>query len=154
MKSIIVAVDFSLQTDSLVEFATSIFPESEILLVHVAAPDPDFVGMDVGPATVRDLRARELRAEHRQLQALADRLRDSGYVAQALLLEGATVATLMKCAEEHDAVILVVGSHGHSAVHDLLMGSTTSALIRAADRPVVVLPRSRRPAVAGKSGRR
>lgn len=147
-RPLLVAVDFSPQTGAMIAFAETVAPEAEILLVHVAAPDPDFVGMDVGPATVRDARAHELRAEHRKLQSLADQLRSRGHETRALLMEGATVAVLQKCAADFDVGMIVVGSHGHSAVHDLLVGSTTSALIRAADRPVVVVPRVRKTVTA------
>ncbi|NIK59051.1 universal stress protein [Kribbella shirazensis] len=52
------------------------------------------------------------------------------------------------CQAARDADLLVVGSHGHGAFHDALVGSTSVHVIRHAPCPVVLLPdQSRR---AGK----
>ena len=44
------------------------------------------------------------------------------------------------CAAAEDAELIVLGSHGHGAVHDALVGSTSQHVIRHAPCPVVVLP--------------
>ena len=68
---------------------------------------------------------------------------------ERLLLEGSPGDEL--CAAAADAVLLVLGSHGHSAVHDALAGSTSQHVIRHAPCAVVVLPD---PRPAGRRGRR
>ena len=62
MKNILVPIDLSPITDITVEFAARFAKGfgSKIWLVHVAAPDPDFVGFGTGPKYVRDQRADEL----------------------------------------------------------------------------------------------
>ena len=44
------------------------------------------------------------------------------------------------CAAAVDAELLVLGSHGHGAVHDKLVGSTSERVIHHAPCPVVVVP--------------
>jgi nucleotide-binding universal stress UspA family protein len=44
------------------------------------------------------------------------------------------------CFAALDADLLVLGSHGHSAIHDTLVGSTSQHVIRHATCPVVILP--------------
>lgn len=44
------------------------------------------------------------------------------------------------CAAAADADLIVVGSHGHGAVHDKLVGSTSERVIHHAPCPVVVVP--------------
>jgi len=44
------------------------------------------------------------------------------------------------CTAALDAELLVLGSHGHGAIHDVLVGSTSQHVIRHAPCPVVVLP--------------
>lgn len=44
------------------------------------------------------------------------------------------------CAAAADAELIVVGSHGHGAVHDKLVGSTSERVIHHAPCPVVVVP--------------
>jgi nucleotide-binding universal stress UspA family protein len=49
------------------------------------------------------------------------------------------LVTLIRLAAEHDAAVIVVGRHGHRAVRDALVGSTTRELIRRAPCPVLVV---------------
>lgn len=80
MKNIVVAVDFSEETERVIEAARELASafSAKLWLVHAAAPDPDFVGYRAGPQSVRDAVANELREEHRLLQQLADGLRGTG----------------------------------------------------------------------------
>ena len=42
--------------------------------------------------------------------------------------------------EEIDADLIVVGSHGHSAIYDVLVGSYSAGILRKSDVPVLVVP--------------
>ena len=55
MKTILVPVDFSDATEPVVETAKRIAGpfKSRIILLHVAEPEPDFIGFEPGPITVR-----------------------------------------------------------------------------------------------------
>jgi nucleotide-binding universal stress UspA family protein len=66
--------------------------------------------------------------------------RDAGLDAESLVVaDDITVAnTLIRVARERDAEAVVVGAHGHSGVRELVVGSTTRALIKSAPCLVVV----------------
>jgi nucleotide-binding universal stress UspA family protein len=57
---------------------------------------------------------------------------------ERLTMEGRPSERL--CFAALDAELLVLGSHGHGAIHDTLVGSTSRHVIRHATCPVVVLP--------------
>lgn len=139
---ILVAVDFSSVTSRVMEIARDLAARttSHVYVLHVAEPEPDFVGYDTGPDVVRDQVAEEFHREHRQVQALADNLRTGNVGATALLIQGSIVETIVREAERLDADIIVVGSHGHGAVFDLLVGSISEGLVRKSTRPVLVVP--------------
>jgi len=103
-------------------------------------PVPDFVGYDAGPATVRDQIAKESGELHHRLEQLALELRRGGAEASAFVAQGPTVATVLHEAERLGADFIIVGSHGHGAVYDLLVGSIAEAIVRRATRPVLVVP--------------
>ncbi len=140
--SILVAVDLSPASEKVVEAAGKIakLTGASVYILHAAEPEPDFVGYDAGPEVVRTQVAQELRREHRGVQALAEKLRNDGLDATALLVRGPTVETTLKEAESLKAELIVVGTHGHGAVYDVLIGSYSAGIIRKSTLPVLVVP--------------
>ena len=139
---ILVAVDLSPASKKVVAAARDVAEVTggSIYILHAAEPEPDFVGYDAGPEVVRTQVAEELRREHREVQALAANLRDKGVEATALLVRGPTVETTLKEADSLDAELIVVGTHGHGAVYDVLIGSYSAGIIRRSRLPVLVVP--------------
>jgi len=140
--NILVAVDLSPASEKVVAAAGRVarLTGAKVYILHTAEPEPDFVGYDAGPEVVRTQVANEYRREHRDVQALADRLRADGLDATALLIQGPTVETALREADHLDAELIVVGTHGHSAVYDVLIGSYSAGIIRKSKRPVLVVP--------------
>lgn len=137
----VVALDFSAVSGRQLEVVARVTREDHhIYLLHVAEPDPDFVGFDVGPDVVRDQMAEQFHREHEQIQAMAQRLRDDGRDVMGLLVQGPTVDTILGQAEKLDADLIVVGSHGHGAMFDVLVGSISAEVIRRSTVPVLVVP--------------
>lgn len=139
---ILVAIDFSKVTERIVDVVAAIpgRESAEVFLLHVAAPEPDFVGYEAGPEVVRNQVAAELRREHERLQELADQLRDAGIATTAIMIPGSTVETIFAQARKRGAELLVIGSHGHGAVFDLLFGSVSEKIVRRSSIPVLVVP--------------
>lgn len=139
---LVVGIDVDIDSAPLLQEAQRLLQveQSEVWLIHVVAPEPDFVGYDVGPQTVRDALAAEYHAEHSHLQTLAQTLRDEGFTATALMVQGATAETLLAQADKLGADVLVLGSHGHGAMYNLVVGSVTEDVIRRTSIPVHVVP--------------
>ena len=57
---------------------------------------------------------------------------------EKVLVRGAASENL--CLSALDAELMVLGSHGHGAVHDTLVGSTSKRAIHHASCPVVIVP--------------
>lgn len=103
-------------------------------------------GLLESPPTTLDIRT-ALRIDEALYQA-AQRLaehgatlaRDVGFDAEGLAVaDDLTVAdTLVRLVREQDAEALVVGAHGHSELRELLLGSTSRAVIHRAPCPVLV----------------
>ncbi len=68
--------------------------------------------------------------------------REVGFAAEALVMaDEMTIAeTLAQLASERDAAAIVVGSHGHGALHTRVLGTTSTKLLAHAACPVVVVP--------------
>jgi nucleotide-binding universal stress UspA family protein len=145
VERIVVAIDFSEVTPALLEAATRFARalSSEVYLIHVEAPEPSFVGYEVGPQTVRDDVARRIRREHRDLQALADGLGADGVTATALLVQGPAVEKILSEAHRLRADLIVMGTHGHGRLHRVLVGSVGEGVLRRASCPVLFVPLAR-----------
>ncbi len=145
MKKILVPVDFSKVTEVTIQKAAewALPVKAEVLLLHVAPPEPEFVGYEVGPGSVRDAVAHQLSAEHRDLQHLQEPLAKLGIPVKALLIQGYIVEKILSEASRWGADLIVLGSHGHGGLHHLLMGSVAEGVVRKASCPVLLVPSPR-----------
>jgi nucleotide-binding universal stress UspA family protein len=139
---ILVAVDFSPAAAAVLRQARHYAKAlaAEVWLVHVAPPDPEFVGYEAGPQTVRDQVAEKFHAEHRALQQQAEEFRHLGLNVASLLLQGPTSPTILAEADRLQVDLIILGSHGHGALYQVLVGSVSEGVLRKAGRPVLVVP--------------
>jgi nucleotide-binding universal stress UspA family protein len=142
MKNILVAIDTNENAQELVKMAATIAEKflSKIWVLHIAEPEPDFVGDSVGPQYIRDIKAQELRKEHRIVQQFADELKGKGIEAQPLLIAGATVQTILEEMEKYGITLLIIGHHQHSVFYKIFTGATDTALINKSQIPVLIIP--------------
>ena len=143
---ILVGIDLSECTEIVINKAREIAKglSAEVWLLHVAEPEPDFVGYDVGPQAERDALAEKFHREHVEIQAIAKQLRSEDLKTTALLVQGATVETILNEATKLHSDIIVLGSHGRGAVHRLLVGSISEGVLRHAKIPVLIVPTHQR----------
>jgi nucleotide-binding universal stress UspA family protein len=117
---------------------------AEVWLLHAAAPEPDFIGYDPGPQSVRDNVAKTFHREHAEIQDIAEQLRKAGIESKALLVQDDAASAIVKEAAKLDVDMIVVGSHGWGAVHQLLMGSVSEGVLHKAKCPVLFVPTHKR----------
>lgn len=141
-KNIVVAVDFNDAVGILLGYAEALALkfESKIWVLHVAAPDPDFVGYEPGPQYIRDFRADELKDEHKNLQKISNMFLDKKIESAALLIQGSTVETVLNEAKKLHADLLIVGNHKHSFLHNLLSESVSLELLKNGNIPLLTIP--------------
>ncbi len=142
MKTIVAAVDFSDATEPVTAAAARIARATgaRLHLLHIGRPEPDFIGYEPGPDEERQNVAGEMRAEHRKLQELIDRFTGEGLEVDGTMPPGPAAEKILTESRELSAEMIVLGSHGHGALHNLLVGSVSEAVLRHADRPVLVVP--------------
>lgn len=61
-------------------------------------------------------------------------------VAQAAFVPQKPWRTLVETADEHDAALILVGSHGFGGLRALALGSVSHALVHHAHQPVLAVP--------------
>ncbi|MDP2388927.1 MAG: universal stress protein, partial [Acidobacteriota bacterium] len=66
-------------------------------------------------------------------------LESAGFAVQGGVFPGDAEAVLTSYQRDHGVDLVVMGAYGHSRIRHLLVGSTTSAMIRQVDSPLLLL---------------
>jgi len=139
---ILVCVDLSDSTEEILKRIEELCRplNAKVWLLHNATPEPDTIEFKADPIEARESLAKKFHHQHRQIQQLAEQLRKSGVDATGLLVHGKTVDTILKEASDLDIDVIVVGSHGHGAMYQLLVGSISEGVLHRSSKPVLVIP--------------
>ncbi|HEY3662166.1 MAG TPA: universal stress protein [Chthoniobacterales bacterium] len=161
MKRILVPVDFSPAMEGVLRQARELAGAfgAELHLVHVReiAAVPVFPAATIGypgigmpemgmagglPVGAPGYLPPELPNEKgkSRLDALQLELSGSGLNTVAHEREGTVVEEILRTAREVAADCIVMGSHGHGSVYNLLVGSVTEGVLKAGERPVLLVP--------------
>lgn len=152
MKTILAPVDFSPVTKKVVAAAADLARavDGRVVLLNVAQPVAlvaDYTAFLDNIAEVNDL---VTRAAKRQLHKVAARLKTTCDRVEAVQLTGPPVPFVLEQAKRLRADYIVIGSHGHTAFYDLLVGGTASGILKHATCPVLVVPPARKKAAKAK----
>jgi len=140
--NIIVAVDLSPASAKVIEAARGVgdLTGVSIYVLHVVETGPDYITYFDATDAQRARVGEDFPQENDALQALTTELQDEGLDTTAVLVCGPAVETTLAEAERLGAGLIVVGTHGHMAVYDVLVGSYSAGIIRRSKLPVLVVP--------------
>ena len=145
MKNILISIDFDDATRVLNYGKTLIQQlKAKAYILHVAAPDPAFVGYEVGPQYIRDDRAHKLVDEHDRLHEYAEDFRMAGIETKAFLASGMTAETILEKAKKFEVDLIIMGNHGHGLLHEALLSSTSHEILKADSYPVLLVPKEKK----------
>lgn len=137
-----VAIDFINNEKLLIDSAFRLAErfDAKIWLIHIAAPEPDFVGYEVGPQYIREFRAEELRKEHKLLQEYTREVEKKGIEADGLLVQGATIEMIMEEAVKLKVDLIIAGHEEHNFLYKAFVGSVSRQIIEKSKIPVLIVP--------------
>lgn len=140
--NILVAIDLSDASQEILDNAKTLALalSARVWLLHVAEPEPEFVGYRAGPQSVRDQVAHKFHKERDELQKEVDNFRKSGIDTTALFVQGPTIDVIYRESKKLDIDIIIVGSHGHGGVYHLVFGSVSEGVLKKSSCPVMVIP--------------
>ncbi len=108
--------------------------------VYVAQDAPEAVGYSPDTLTNRDLLPHRPLVDEGAMAALRESLAAEGIEAHGEVVKGTTVREIIAEAKRLQADCIVVGSHRHSPLYELLLGSVHGGVIHHAPCPVYVVP--------------
>ena len=138
----LVAVDFSESMQKILDNVQLCLhaENDELYLLHVAEPDPEFVGYEVDTEQMRKVTAQRYYQEMCDLEAVETKFKEKGIACKAFLIQGSTAETILHEAEKLDVDMLVLGSHGKSFMERVLLGSTSTKIVRQSAFPMLIVP--------------
>ncbi len=142
MKPILLATDGSPTaaeaTKTAIEFATAL--DAPLLIVSIWDFALEPVGIGFGPV-IPDLD----RVGHEQalkvVEEAAEPARKAGLDVETIIRRGTPVEQICAIADEHDARLIVLGSHGWGPLRRTLFGSVSTGVLHHARQPVLVVRR-------------
>lgn len=127
---VLLATDLSEEADGLLPCFYSLCPDddTEVAVAHIFKDKED---AEPGSSSFKKVQSR--------VRAVVAELRRAGYKnAREIYRSGEVFEQLTEIADDEDAGLIMVASHGKGFFKSALLGSTTFDLARAADRPLFV----------------
>jgi nucleotide-binding universal stress UspA family protein len=113
-------------------------PLVAVSVAHVTLPAVGYSGYGYSNVVSELMEAEHKRVE-KLLAELAEAADKAGVTCSTVTAEGVAAEEICRVASEHDAQLIVVGSHGWGAAKRLLSGSVSTALVHTAPCPVLVV---------------
>jgi len=151
--NILVALDLSTASQEILRFVKTLTSDlsAKIWLFYVTEPSSGMVAYKgslkndpsddrLDPDYARDQIAKKIHDEHMLLQDEAKKLENAQVTVTARVVEGSPTEILLHESEKLAIDMIVVGSHGHGAIYNMLIGSVSESILQQSICPVLVVP--------------
>lgn len=150
MKTILVPIDFTPVTPHVLEEAATLARDLDgrMVLLNVTRPSSVLSDHDAFMDTISGMDqpgAGSGRLRHTHEGDPAER----PVPGDSIQLIGDPVGVILEQAAQLPADYIVMGSHGHSAIYDCVIGSTAAGVVKRAECPVMLVPPDRKATMAG-----
>ena len=139
MKKIIVPVDFSEHSEYALEAASNIARkhDSELIVLHMLELSNAI--LTSGSVAINDEAVFYLKLAEQKFETFLDKPYLEGIKVTPIVKHFKVWNEVNAIAEEHNANLIVMGSHGVSGIKEVLIGSNTEKVVRHSDIPILVI---------------
>jgi nucleotide-binding universal stress UspA family protein len=139
---ILACLDFSDATAGVIgETATlACATKAEVQLLYVLPEGHEFPMLSPGAAAAVAPEIPDKAAALEHTREFIGLLKNVGVKAEAKVVAGNVVDAILSEAERLKPQRIIVGSHGHSALYEMMVGSVAEGLLRRSPVPVVIVP--------------
>lgn len=145
IKRILLATDGSKESDHARRWAEVIatrFAARVLALSVLEATKPDTLRLPSGlKGTISRVDSQILKAEQRRLRRVSEGFKKKGIHTEIRISRGAAYEEIVRIAANHRTDLIVMGKRGLTPYGRMLLGSTSSAVLRAANVPVLTVRR-------------
>ncbi len=153
MKKVLIALDYEPSAEKIAETGNAIATalQAEVILLHVIAEPAYYSSMQYSPimgySGFMDSYNVELSdALKENISTLSQEFLDKSKAhlgnknIKTLIAEGNFAESIVQCAEEEQADLIVMGSHGRRGLDKLLMENVAEKVLQLTKVPVLVIP--------------
>lgn len=139
MKSIIVPIDFSEQSENALKVAASLAKKSdaELVVLHMLELSPAI--MTESGYIAQEQVVHLIKIGEKRFNEFLDKPYLKGINITPVIKHYKVFAEVTEVAEKHDADLIVMGSHGTDGLKEIFIGSNTERVVRTSDVPVLVI---------------
>jgi nucleotide-binding universal stress UspA family protein len=139
MKKIIVPIDFSEHSEYALEAAANIAKKynSELIVLHMLELSNAI--LTAGSDALSEEAVFYLKLAEQKFETFLDKSYLEGVEVTQIVKHFKVWSEVNDVANEHDANLIVMGSHGASGIKEVLVGSNTEKVVRHSDIPVLVI---------------
>ncbi|MDH5673827.1 MAG: universal stress protein [Myxococcales bacterium] len=143
-KSIVVGVDFSEVSNRALSYALELAEglHARVTVVHAYSLNAFNLPIEGAIISTAAQATQISEALQEKLDALLARHQDAKVELHGSLRLGQAYEEVIAVAEEQDAELIVIGTHGRRGAAHALMGSVAERIVRMAERPVLTIPAS------------
>jgi len=140
VRRILVPLDFSEHAESILEWAAHLAQEhgSTLILMHAYHLPVEFQQME-GAYLPAEFWTQVKTEAEKALEGHAARLRPLGIPVEVEVVEGYAATAIEEEAERQKADLIVIGTHGHTGLKHLLLGSVAERVVQKAPCPVLTV---------------
>ena len=143
LRQILLPTDFSGCANYALPFAAAVARATgaRIICVHVVeavVPAVGYTGL-AEPMPIADISEQLEDSAERELPRLTDCEELKGLEVEEVIVHGDAAAEIVSLAEEREADLIVIASHGRTGLGRMIFGSTAEAVVRHASCPVLVV---------------
>ncbi len=142
MKTILAPIDFSPISRRVIDEAVALARAcaARVVVLHVVAPPPIVGEIAMVSDEVMQFTEAWMKGARDRLGEIQRRLKGERIAVETLCVAGRPAEQILAQAEALAAHYVVVGSHGYTALRELVVGGTTMVVLRRAGSRVVVVP--------------
>jgi nucleotide-binding universal stress UspA family protein len=140
IRRILVPLDFSEYADAILEWAAHLAEEhkSTLILMHAYHLPVEFQQME-GAYLPAEFWTQVKTEAEKALEGHAAKLRSKGVSVETEVIEGYPATAIEEEALRQEADLIVIGTHGHTGLKHLLLGSVAERVVQKAPCPVLTV---------------
>ena len=142
LRTILVPTDFSEFSHQALTWALEMaahWKEARVVLLHVLPPWNDPVRLKEAGVSLADFEASLRTDAEARVHELFTKIDQQGVAIQTCILVGLPNTTICHVAQQENADLIIMGSHGRTGLAHVLLGSVAENTVRYAPCPVLVV---------------